>query len=52
MTVTSMLDAEPVLVAVLPEDWLWPFLETLAMTLFFVALLSSWYFAVGIMAVA
>ncbi len=52
MIVTSMLDAEPVLVAKLPEDSLWPFLATLAMTGFFVALLGSWNYAAGIMAVA
>ena len=32
MMVTSMLDAEPVLVSKVPEDSLWPFFATLAMT--------------------
>ena len=51
MLVTSMLDAEPVLVAKVPEDSLWPFVATLAMTGFFTALLGRWEYAAGVMAV-
>ena len=46
--VTSMLDAEPVLVTKVAQDSLWPFFATLAMTGLFVALLFHWtYAAIG-----
>ncbi len=51
MLVTSMLDAEPLLVAKMPQDSLWPFFLTLAMTGFFAAMLGHWGYTAGIMAV-
>lgn len=49
--VTSMLDAEPVLVSKVAEDSLWPFFATLAMTGFFGALLLHWEYAAGVLGV-
>ena len=43
--VTSMLDAEPVLVTKVAQDSLWPFFATLAMTGMFAALLFHWTYA-------
>ncbi len=39
---STSLDAEPLALARMPEDSLWPFLFNLAMTLFFVALVIKW----------
>ena len=43
---TTVLDAEPDLVVKMPEDNVWPFVTTVAMTVFFAALLFHlWYWA-------
>ena len=36
------MDAEPVSLAYMPEDSLWPFFFNLGMTVFFVGLLVKW----------
>lgn len=52
MMVTSMLDAEPVLVSKVADDSAWPLLAALAMGGFFAALLLHWEYVAAAMAVS
>ncbi|WP_375263327.1 cytochrome c oxidase subunit I [Palleronia sp.] len=48
---TTALDAEPDMIAKMPEDSLWPFLTTVTMSVLFTALLLHWWIAAGVSSV-